>query len=156
MLNKTKIFSIISLSIIWVCLNGIRNDSFYILISIGSLFFTYLISSYLNLFEYQIRISIRSIKYFLYLFKELCISSINIIKMIWGSKNNIISKFEWIETNLEDKSFALIIYANSITITPGNITADIKDNMILIHAISDSLIEDLKNENMIKNINTNI
>lgn len=156
MLNKTKIFSIISLSIIWVCLNGIRNDSFYILISIGSLFFTYLISSYLNLFEYQIRISIRSIKYFLYLFKELCISSINIIKMIWGSKNNIISKFEWIETNLEDKSFALIIYANSITITPGTITADIKDNMILIHAISDSLIEDLKNENMIKNINTNI
>ena len=38
---------------------------------------------------------------------------------------------------------AKVIYANSITLTPGTITLDVRDDKFLVHALSDEAAADL-------------
>ena len=60
---------------------------------------------------------------------------------------NLTPVFEWIDSN-EKNDTSLVIYANSITLTPGTVTLDILNNMLLVHALDQSLIDSLKYENI--------
>ena len=44
------------------------------------------------------------------------------------------------------------MYANSITITPGTVTLDMNNNMLLVHALNKSSFTDLQRSGMIKKL----
>ena len=91
------------------------------------------------------------ILYFPWLFLEICKSAFSVIKIIWQRKILVEPIFEWIDAEgLEE--IGEVVYSNSITLTPGTVTLDINNNMLLVHALDKSSIDDLKNGIMIKKI----
>lgn len=94
------------------------------------------------------------ILYFPWLFWEICKSAFSVIKIIWQKNIFVEPVFEWVDAEgLEDISE--IIYGNSITLTPGTVTLDINNNMLLVHALDKSSVDDLHNGKMIKKIKKN-
>ena len=85
----------------------------------------------------------RSILYFLWLIKEILLSSLGVVRIIWSRNINLEPVFEWIDSEQKDDT-ALVIYANSITLTPGTVTVDVSNDMLLVYALDQSLINSLK------------
>ena len=96
----------------------------------------------------------RSVLYFFWLVKEILVSSLVVIRIIWRKNLNLDPVFEWIESEQENDT-ALVIYANSITLTPGTVTVDVSKDMLLVYALDQSMIDSLKfgNTTMAKRVN---
>ena len=89
------------------------------------------------------------------LFKEMFISSVDVIKIIWNKPKNIKPVYDWIDNQSTDPTLKTT-YANSITLTPGTMSMELKENKILIHAISQEAMLDLqkgKLENKLSQVN---
>ena len=71
----------------------------------------------------MVKLSLRGIKYFVILIWEIIKANIAVLKLIFTPK---------VETNL-----AKFFLANSITLTPGTITADINDDEYCVHALDE-------------------
>ncbi|ABV74550.1 putative monovalent cation/H+ antiporter subunit E [Rickettsia akari str. Hartford] len=98
---------------------------------------------------------IKFILYFPWLLLEIWKSAFSVIKIIWQRKIEIEPIFEWIDAEgLEE--IGKVIYSNSITLTPGTVTLDINNNMLLVHALNKSSITDLQRDRMIKKIQNNL
>lgn len=91
---------------------------------------------------YKLKI-IGGIKYFIFLLKEIFLSAINVVKIAWQPEMSLKPEMKWIKTK-QKNTLSLVIYANSITLTPGTITVEANDNNLLIHALDKSSIQDLE------------
>lgn len=123
---------------IWYILSG-KNDLLFILIGI----FVSLILSYNNIIDRQnSKIKFLSfIKYSAWLIKEVVISSVKTIKIIITGK--IIPSFERIEiSNISELGHT--IFDNSITLTPGTVCISDNDSFIVVHALHDEFLHDIK------------
>jgi multicomponent Na+:H+ antiporter subunit E len=92
--------------------------------------------------------------YIFWLLREILKSTFDVLKIVWSRDMNLSENMDWLDTNTSDESF-LTIYGNSITLTPGTATLDIKNNMILVHSLRKASFDDLKKgemENKIKGI----
>lgn len=94
----------------------------------------------------------RYLTYIAWLLLEIIKSSYQVIKIIW-SKNIIISPtYGVINTNLKNNKLK-IIYANSITLTPGTFTIKLGPSHLLIHALTkDNFTSVSSIENKIKGL----
>lgn len=91
------------------------------------------------------------ILYFPWLFLEICKSAFSVIGIIWQRKIIIEPVFEWIDAERLEE-IGEVVYSNSITLTPGTVTLDINNNMLLVHALDKSSIDDLKKGSMVRKI----
>jgi len=69
------------------------------------------------------------------------------MKIIWSPDLKCTPAFEWIEGGSKDE-LALVVYGNSITLTPGTVTLDVKNGSLLVHALDKESLEDLKKGEM--------
>jgi multicomponent Na+:H+ antiporter subunit E len=76
----------------------------------------------------------RLLAYFYVLMKNLVISNIQINKRILSKELNISEAIVAVETDLES-DWKKLLLANSITLTPGTLTLDIKGNTLFIHTL---------------------
>jgi len=74
------------------------------------------------------------LKYLGVLFKNLFISNIQINKRILSKEMNISAAIVAVKTDLES-DWKKLLLANSITLTPGTLTLDIKGNTLFIHTL---------------------
>ena len=139
----TKVFTFISMILIWLCLNNFSIELSKTIFLTTAVFLSYFLSSWLGILPQNIKINRHFIFYFFWLIKEIISSSLSVIKIIWSRNVNITPTFEWIETKQQSEE-GLVIYANSITLTPGTVTLDVKDNMLLVHALEQLSIDSLK------------
>ena len=72
--------------------------------------------------------------YLVVLFKNLLKSNIQINKRILSKEMNISAAIVAVETDL-DSDWKKLLLANSITLTPGTLTLDIKGNTLFIHTL---------------------
>ena len=72
--------------------------------------------------------------YLFVLLKNLIISNIQISKRILSKDMNLSPAIVAVKTNL-DSDWKKLLLANSITLTPGTLTLDIKDDILFIHVI---------------------
>jgi len=83
------------------------------------------------------------IRYLPWLFVQIVKSSIQVTKLIWGSSEKISPVLEKI--NAQDVPIkSRVLYANSITLTPGTLSVDLVDGEVSVHALQKSSIEELK------------
>jgi multisubunit Na+/H+ antiporter MnhE subunit len=108
---------------------------------------TYIISSNLNLRLDTDIAFYNLIKYIGYLLKEIFFSTINISKIIWSRNCAINPKFDYITTQNKTE-LGITIFANSITLTPGTLTILIDNQNLLIHALKEDSIAEIKNSEM--------
>lgn len=140
----TKIFTLIILLLLLFGLTGVPTDIFALLVSLIIPSIAYLVAIKLNLISDRIYLNYRSILYFIWLIKEIVVSSLGVMKIIWRKNLNLQPVFEWINSKQKNDDTSLVIYGNSITLTPGTVTLNISNSMLLVHALEQSSIDNLK------------
>lgn len=84
----------------------------------------------------------RFVKYIPWLLWQIILSNIHVAGLVLSPKMPIEPHMIRVKTRLK-KDFSVVTYANSITLTPGTITADITDGEFYIHCISKKVADDL-------------
>ena len=74
------------------------------------------------------------ILYIPWLLKEIWLSAISVVKVIWSPKMSINPVFERI-TTMQQTEAGRVLYANSITLTPGTYTVDLGQDCLLVHSL---------------------
>lgn len=89
------------------------------------------------------------IAYFFLLVKEIILANFQMMKIVLGKKLDIHPVMVKIKVPLKT-SFARVILANSITLTPGTITAELEEDELTIHCIDTSFSEGMENSSFVK------
>ena len=84
----------------------------------------------------------RFIKYIPWLLWQIILSNIHVAGLVLSPKMPIEPHMIRVKVRLK-KDISIVTYANSITLTPGTITADIADGEFYIHCISKKVADDL-------------
>lgn len=89
------------------------------------------------------------VAYLFILVKEIIIANIQMIKIVLSKKADIHPVIIRFKSPLKT-NFARVLLANSITMTPGTITADIKDGFFIVHCVDKSFAEGIENSSFVK------
>ncbi len=90
-----------------------------------------------------IYLSTKILGYYLWLIKEIIKANITVVKHIWVGEKSISPTLKKIKIS-QQTDMGKVIYANSITLTPGTVAIDLVDNEITVHALLSKDIESLE------------
>lgn len=137
------------LSVFWLLLSGLYNP---LLLSFG------VVSVLVVLFvlkrmegvdkkRQQVGTGLRLIRYIPWLIGQTLKSSIHVTKLICSSPNKVTPTLAKINiSNVPPNK--RVLYANSITLTPGTLCVDLKGDELTIHALQESSISELEKGSM--------
>lgn len=131
----------------WIIFSG--NYSIYMLIlGLSSCGAIMLFMWYMNI-NYRIpQISILRLgRYFLWLAKEIVLSTLAVVKLVWSPKIEVSPVIEWLPVSGKS-SWQRVLFANSITLTPGTLCIELEKDQIQIHALFKRNIAAIKNAKM--------
>lgn len=89
--------------------------------------------------------------YYAWLIKEIFLANLLVIKHVWLGNKSISPVFATI-TASQKTEMGKVIYANSITLTPGTVTVNIEGDQFLVHALLRESIKDLEAGEMDKRV----
>ena len=95
---------------------------------------------------------IQLLRYGIWILKEIILSSIDITKVIWGREIKVESRNFEVVTEFKQNDPLLIIYANSITLTPGTYTINTEGSRLKLNALSANTMRDIKSRRMERKI----
>lgn len=81
--------------------------------------------------------------YYFWLIKEIIKANSTVVKHIWLGKKSISPALKRIKIS-QQTDMGKVIYANSITLTPGTVAIDLVDDEILVHALLAKDIDSLE------------
>jgi multicomponent Na+:H+ antiporter subunit E len=147
--RKTRFHNLLGTTVIlfafWVLLSG-KFDSFHLTLGVlcsvlvGYLFHDLL---FVNVRAGDMRvIAARFVKYIPWLIEQIVLSNLHVARLALSPKMPINPQVMRFKSKLET-DISLVTLANSITLTPGTITMDIKDNEFYVHALSQKVADDL-------------
>ena len=87
--------------------------------------------------------------YFFLLVKEIIVANFQMIKIVLNKNFEIHPVLVKIKVPLQTR-LARVILANSITLTPGTITAELQDDEFIIHCVDVSFSEGMENSSFVK------
>ncbi|MBS4031829.1 MAG: Na+/H+ antiporter subunit E [Clostridiales bacterium] len=87
---------------------------------------------------------IKLMGYLVHLGYNILIANFAVAKIVLSPKMPISPGFILLQTKLR-KELSRVLYANSITLTPGTITIDLNGDRLLVHAITDEAAEGVAN-----------
>lgn len=93
----------------------------------------------------------KALRYFTWLLGQIISSSTHVTKLIWGSASQVSPSLEKISAN-KVPAKRRVLYANSITLTPGTLSVDLEDDEITVHALQKASIDELKQGDMERKI----
>ena len=100
--------------------------------------------------SHPLHLSPRYPLFFIYLLKEIIISNIDVVIRVMTPGKSSISP-QLFKLPLKQKSdLARVIYANSITLTPGTVSVNMDKNHVTVHALSKEAASGLKTGKMSK------
>ncbi len=140
----------LTLFIHWVIWSGLF-DAFHLSLGIISCGLVTLMSGDLMFqrrdFKDLPKEAIRFVSYLVWLFYQIILSNIHIIKIVLSHDmyDKINPKVVKFKSSLKKES-SLVTFANSITLTPGTVTIVIKDGVYYVHAIDEHVSADLPGE----------
>ena len=95
----------------------------------------------------KFRLWLRVLLYLPWLFYKVIQSSLHLSKLILHPALPIAPQLISVESNLHHHA-AIVLLGNSITLTPGTITAEIDRNNLIVHAMDKVLCEDIASKQM--------
>lgn len=91
------------------------------------------------------------IHYCVWLMGQIVASSVQVTRLVWGARSQLEPQVGYIEMSESNKR-GQVLYANSITLTPGTLCVDIIDDTITVHALQAKSLDDLRKGEMDKRI----
>lgn len=89
--------------------------------------------------------------YIPWLIYQIILSNIHVAKLVLNPELPIDPKFIWYKSSLKTE-LSLTTFSNSITLTPGTITADIVDGQYYVHCLDQKVADDLMSGDMEKKV----
>lgn len=130
---------------LWLVLSGMF-DLFHISLGVICIALVAYLSSDLLFPDFQwgrsARIAYRFIRYIPWLFYQIILANIHVAKIALNPRMPMDPAIIQFKTKLTG-DLALVTFANSITLTPGTITVDMRDGKYFVHAIDPAVAEDL-------------
>ncbi len=93
--------------------------------------------------SHPIHLSMKIPAYWLWLACEVVKSNIAVVKLVWHPQMPISPTVLRVKAS-QSTDLGKIVYANSITLTPGTVSMEVDDDEIEVHALTRELAEDLK------------
>ena len=81
-----------------------------------------------------IHLSLKIPSYYAWLTKEIVVANVTVVKHILLGNSSISPTLAVLQAS-QQTDMGKVIYANSITLTPGTVAVDLKGNQILVHAL---------------------
>ena len=137
---------------LWIIFNGqltLETAAFGGVFSLAVFLFMIKFMDYSITIEKNIyRLSPRLAAYLGLLIVEIIKSSLNLLPYVFGKKtpNPLLLKFH---TPLKT-DFCKILLANSVTLTPGTITENVKEDMFRVHCLDRSMADGIERSSFIK------
>ena len=90
-----------------------------------------------------IHLTLKFPAYSAWLIKEIILANIQVVKHIWLGNQSISPTLKTITTS-QQTDIGKVIYANSITLTPGTVTVNLQGNLLTVHSLCQESIEQLE------------
>jgi len=151
-----RIIFLIILFLVWVTFSGFL-EPFFLISGAVSCAIVYFVASRMDSVEksFPVHILPRLPLYLIWLYREVIKSSIDVAIRVWRVDPDISPLIKWVNASQRNE-LGKTIYANSITLTPGTVCIDVKDNKLEVHALTQGAMEELETGKMNKKIATKV
>ena len=139
----------LTLAIFWLINSG-HYTSILLWIGAGSVALVVFIAHRMDVVDHEsqpIHLTPKLPAYYLWLIKEIVLSNIKVVKHVWLAQKNITPTMTTIKSS-QKTDMGKVIFANSITLTPGTVAIDLKGNLVLVHALVKEDLEALMEGDM--------
>ena len=156
---RSLFISFVLLSLTWLLLSGVYKGLIIGLGALSVLLTIYFVRRMDKVDGYTIDFPISIFKflgYFFWLILEIAKSNIELVKVIIKGNNHINKKMIFVSTS-QRSDLGKVIFANSITLTPGTISVSLENNQVCVHVLNfkESSTKGLEEMNRrVKNIET--
>ena len=123
---------------LWLLLSGYFQHPLLLSLGAASCLVAILISRRMDFIDHEghpIHITPRGIGYFPWLLKEIILSNIHVVRVILSPSLPIAPKLFTVRASQRDE-LGQVVYANSITLTPGTISVNLERDLITVHALT--------------------
>lgn len=142
------------LCIFWILLSG-HFEPFMLGLGLLSVALTVFLAKRMNLIDdesFPLHLFSQFPAFFIYILKEIVKANIEVVKRIIKSNGKSISP-QLIEIPLPQQSdLGRVIYANSITLTPGTVSVALSKTKLTVHALTKEIAQELSEGSMAKKI----
>lgn len=150
-----KVFSYgILLFVFWLLLSGLY-DPLLIGLGLASVGLTVFLVKRMNVINhesYPLHLSAQFPAFIVYIFREIVLANIDVIKRIMSFSSTAISP-QLLEIPLPQKTdLGRVIYANAITLTPGTVSVELTKDKVIVHALTKEAADELSTGSMAKAI----
>lgn len=154
-----KYFSFaVPLFLYWIFLSG-HFEPLLLGLGVASVALTIFLSHRMNVIDnesYPLHLSSRFPGFFVYIFKEIVKANIDVVKRILSWRKTPISP-QMIEIpQSQTTDLGAVIYANSITLTPGTVTIKLSKDNLTVHALSKEAASELAKGSMSEEISNRV
>lgn len=111
---------------------------------------TFVIVQRMGYFEkdiFALTVTLRLLAYWGWLLKEIVMSSLVVAKVVLDPRLPISARYIELKSSSPD-SIGQVIFANSITLTPGTLTLDLYQGELKVHALTQGTADDLMSGEM--------
>lgn len=128
----------ITLAILWLLLSGYFDEPILLAMGVASVVFVVFISHRMDVVDHEghpIHLSLRALLYWPWLLKEIFKSAIDVSKVIVRRRMPIHPAVLTVRGS-QRTDLGLVVYADSITLTPGTVTIAIDGNLLTVHVLT--------------------
>jgi len=147
---KNTIWLALLLAIFWVINSG-HFDALLLSLGVISIVLVILLNNLMNKVsgdtQPPVILSWKLPFYVVWLIKEIVKSNIEVIRCIWQRNPAIEPSVIYVKATQESELFK-VLYANSITMTPGTVTMEVEGDTFTIHALTRSSREGVESGEM--------
>jgi multicomponent Na+:H+ antiporter subunit E len=142
-------FLSLTLAMFWV-LNSGHNTALMLLLGIISIAIVLYIAHRMDVVDHEaqpVHLTHKLPAYYTWLIKEIVLANILVVKHIWLGNKTISPVITTIKSS-QKTDIGKVIYANSITLTPGTVTLELEGDQLMVHALLRESIKDLESGEM--------
>jgi len=146
---KHAISLFVTLYVLWLLLSGHWTDPLLLSLGLVSVALTVFVAWRMEGLDHEgvpINVSVHALAYWPWLIGQIVLSNIAVARVIL-SPHRATPRLDWVPAS-QRTEVGRVIFANSITLTPGTISVQLDSGRILVHALESEGIDDLKGGDM--------
>ncbi|MDH3219906.1 MAG: Na+/H+ antiporter subunit E [Gammaproteobacteria bacterium] len=154
---KSYLF-VVLLFLFWIFLSG-HLEPLLLGLGVASVALTVFLSHRMNVIDdesYPLHLSLKFPSFLVYLFREVVKANIDVVTRILSWRRAPISPRMIEIPKSQETNLGAVIYANSITLTPGTVTIKLSNDNLTVHALSEEAAGELATGAMSEEISNRV
>lgn len=141
------------LGLLWAALSG-HGETLIVVLGVASVLLVILFARRLDLIDHEghpAQLGWRAPSYFLWLLWQIVLSNVAVVRHILRARIDVDPRFVTVPSG-QKSDLAAVIYANSITLTPGTVTIAVDGDQLLVHALDRAAADGLEEGGMARRV----